>query len=81
MSTQALSLSLAIWENMGGAQGACTLYKHRSMQPEPKSQNIGVLYLNLLNWCVDAIFVLPDLGTDQGMSTKLRDQEIYKNCA
>ena len=54
-----------------GAQDACTLYEHRSMQPEPKSQNIGVLYLSLLNQYVDTIFVLPDLGTDQGMSTKL----------
>ena len=56
-------------KNLGSTQGACTLYKHRPMQPEPKSQNIGVLSLNLLNWYVDTIFVLPSLGTDQGMST------------
>ena len=36
-------------KNLGGAQGACTLYKHRYMQPEPKSLNIGVLSLDLLN--------------------------------
>ena len=54
-------------------RGACTLYEHRSMQPEPKSQNIKVLYLNLLNCYVDTIFVLSDLGTDQGMSTKSDD--------
>ena len=48
------------------------------MQPEPKSQNIGVLYLNLLYCYIDAIFVLPSLGTGQGMPTKMRDQKIYK---
>ena len=63
-------------ENLGGAQGACTLYKHRSMQPEPKSQNIGVLSLNLLNWYVDTLFVLSSLGTGLGMSTKMGDQKI-----
>ena len=63
---------------LGGAQGACTLYKHRSMQPEPKSQNIRVLSLNLLNWYVDTIFVLPGLGTDQGMSTKMGDKKYMK---
>ena len=36
-------------KNLGVAQGACTLYKHRTMQPDPKSQNIGVLSLNILN--------------------------------
>ena len=49
MSTEVLKYSstkpkLSLYgNNLGGAQGVCTLYKHRSMQPEPKSQNIGVL--------------------------------------
>ena len=66
-------------KNFGGAQGACTLYKHRSMQPEPKCLNIGVLSLNLLYCYIDAIFVPPGLGAGQGMSTKMKDQKIYKN--
>ena len=64
---------------MGGAQGACTLYKHRSMQQEPKCLNIGVLTLNLLYCYIKAIFVLPGLVTGQGMSTKMGDQKIYEN--
>ena len=28
---------------------------------------------------IDTIFVLPGLGTGQGMSTKMRDQKIYEN--
>ena len=51
------------------------------MQPEPKSQNIGVLSLNLLNLYVDAIFVFPDLKTDQEMSTKLENKKIHENFA
>ena len=71
---------LSLYEkNLGGAQGACTLYKHRSIQPEPKSQNTGVLSLNLLYCYIDTIFVLPGLGTGQGMSTKMGDQKIYEN--
>ena len=71
---------LSLYEkNLGGTQGACTLYKHRSMQLEPKNQNIGVLTLNLLNGYVDTIFVLLCLGTDQGMSTKIGDRKIYDN--
>ena len=49
------------------------------MQPEPKSQNIGVLSSNLLYYYTDAIFVLPGLGTGKGMSTKMGDQKIYEN--
>ena len=55
LSTQVLKYSstkpkLSLYgNNLGDTQVACTLYKHRSMQPEPKSQNIGVLSLNLLN--------------------------------
>ena len=64
---------------MGGAQGACTLYKHRSMQPEPKCLNIGVLNLNLLYCYLDTIFGLASLGTCQGMSTKMGDWKIYEN--
>ena len=66
-------------KSLGSAQGACTLYKHRSMQPEPNCLNIGVLSLNLLYYYLDAIFVLPVLGTCQGMSTKTGDKKIYKN--
>ena len=40
-----------------------------------------VQYSNLLKSYVDTIFVLPDLGTYQGMSTKLGDQNISKNIA
>ena len=65
--------------NLGGTQGACTLYKHRSMQPEPKCLNIGVLTLNLLYCYLNDIFVLSGLGTCQGMSTKVGDQKIYEN--
>ena len=65
--------------NLGGAQGACTLHKHRSMQPEPNCLNIGVLTLNLLYYYLDAIFVLPSLGTCQGMTTKMADRNIYEN--
>ena len=79
MSTQVLKCSSTkpklscIRKNLGGTQGACTLHEHRSMQPEPKSQNIGVLTLNLLYCYIDTIFVLPGLGTGQGMSTKMGD--------
>ena len=66
-------------KNLGGTQGAFTLYKHRSMQPEPKCLNIGVLTLNLLYCYLNDIFVLPSLGTGQGMSTKMGDQKIYEN--
>ena len=66
-------------ENLGGAQGACTLYKHRSMQPDPNCLNIGVLTLKLLYYYLDTIFVLPVLGTCQGMSTKMGD--IYMKFA
>ena len=45
------------------------------MQPEHTSQNVGVLYLYLQKWYVDTIFVLPDLGMNQGISTKLGDQK------
>ena len=68
-----------IRKNLGGALGTSTPYKHGSMQPEPKSQNIGILSLNLLYYYIDAIFVLPSLGTSQGMSTKMGDQKIYQN--
>ena len=65
---------LSLYEkNLGGAQGTCTLYKHRSMQPEPKCLNIGVMTLNQLYYYIEAIFVLPGLGTWQGMSTKMGD--------
>ena len=84
LSTQVLSFSLSIkldncyrvWVLYqifrGVTQGTCTLCPHKSMQPEHKSQNyhtVWVLYLNLWNHYVDTIFVLSDLGTDQGMST------------
>ena len=49
------------------------LYKHRSMQPEPKCLNIGVLTLNQLYCYIDVTFVLPGLGTGQEMSTKMGD--------
>ena len=65
--------------NLGGTQGACTLYRHRSMQPEPNCLNIGVLTLNLLYCYLNTIFVLPGLRTCQGMSTKTEDWKIYEN--
>ena len=37
------------------------------------------LTLSLLHCYVDAIFVLPDLGTGQGMSTLSGDQKIIAN--
>ena len=49
------------------------------MQPEPNCLNIGVLTLNLLYYYLDAIFVLPILGTCQGMSTKAGDRNMYEN--
>ena len=44
-------------------------------QPEHKTSKrsqpeITMQYLNLINHCVDTIFVLPNLGTDQGLSTE-----------
>ena len=85
MSTQVLKYSSTkpkltnIWKNLGGTQGACTLYKHRSMQPEPNCLNIGVLTLNLLYYYLDAIFVLSVLGTYPGMSTKVGDRNMHEN--
>ena len=35
-----------------------------------KCQKLPVQYSNLLNCYIDTIFVLPNLDTDQGMSTK-----------
>ena len=78
-SSTKLKLS-CIKKNLGGTQGACTLYQHRSVQPEPICLNIGVLTLNLLYCYLDAIFVLPCLGTCQGMSTKMGDQKYMKIC-
>ena len=86
LSTQVLKYSSTkpklncIWKNLGGTQGACTLYKHRSMQPEPNCLNIGVLNLNLLYYYLDAIFVLPVLETCQEISTKMGDQKCTKIC-
>ena len=39
---------------------------------------ITIQYLTLLNLYVDTIFVLPDLGTDQGMSTKLGNKKYLE---
>ena len=44
-----------------------------------KCQKLPVQYSNLLNFYVDTIFGLPNLGTYQGMSTKSEDQKISKN--
>ena len=51
-----------------------------SMQPEHKASKISqpeatVQYLNLINHHVDTIFILPDLGTGQGLSTELGGQK------
>ena len=79
MSTQVLKYSSTkpklsyIYKNLDGAQAACTLNKHRSMQPEPNSLNIGVPTLKLIYHYLDSIFVPPVLGTCQGMSTKVGD--------
>ena len=45
------------------------------MQPEPKTgkrfqPEITIQYLKLINHYIDTTFVLPDLGTDQGLSTE-----------
>ena len=64
---------------MDGTQVACTLHKHRSMQPEPNSLNIGVPNLKLIYHYLDAIFVSPVLGTRQEMSTKVGDRKMYEN--
>ena len=63
------------YKNVGVlAQGACTLSVHRSIQPEHKmSKKSLVQYSNLLNCYVDTIFVLPNLGIGQGISTKTGD--------
>ena len=37
-------------------------------------------YLNLLYCYIDTIFVLPSLGTGQGMSTKTEDKKYMKIC-
>ena len=58
----------------GVTQGGCTLSMHRSMQLELEMpKKLPVQYSNLLNCYVDTIFVLPNLGKDQGMSTKSGD--------
>ena len=49
-----------------------------SMQPEHKTSKrsqpeITIQYLNLINYYVDTIFILHDLGTGQELSTELRD--------
>ena len=49
-----------------------------SMQPEHKASErsqpeITIQYLNLINHYVDTIFIFPDLGTGQGLSTELGD--------
>ena len=54
-----------------------------SMQPEHKASKrsqpeITVQYLNLINHYVDIIFILPDLGTGQGLSTELGDKKNWK---
>ena len=49
-----------------------------NLSPKPKHRG---MYLNLLNRYGGTIFVLPDLGTDQGMSTKLGDQKIHEKFA
>ena len=85
LSTQVLKYSSTkpklsyIRKTLGGTQGACTLYQYRSMQPEPNCINIGVLTLNLLYHYLNAIFVLPILGSCQGMSIKVGDRKMYEN--
>ena len=49
------------------------------MQPEPYCPKQGLLTLDLLDYHLDAIFVLPVLGTCQGMSTKAGDRKMYEN--
>ena len=63
------------------AYGACTLAVLGSMQPEHKIPKSPVQYSIILNCYIDTIFVLPDLGADQGMSIKSRDQNIFGNFA
>ena len=52
-------------------------------QPDHKTSKrsqpeITIQYLYLLNHYVDTIFVLPNLGTDQGLSTESGDQNILE---
>ena len=65
------------------AQGAYTLAVLGSMQPKQKMPKItGTVLNHIEHHCyVDTIFVLSDLGTDQGMSTKLGDQKLSRNFA
>ena len=85
MSTQVLKYSSTkpklsyICKDLDGTQVACTLHKHRSMQPEPNSLNIRVPTLKLIYNYLDAIFVPLVLGTCQGMSTKAGDRKMYEN--
>ena len=53
------------------------------MQPEYKTSKksqleITIQYSNLINHNVDTIFILPDLGTGQGLSTKLKDKKYLE---
>ena len=53
------------------------------MQHEHKTSKISqpditIQYINLLNHYVDSIFVIPNLGTDQGLSTESRDQKCLE---
>ena len=79
-STQVLSLSLPIYGRIWVVLRVPVLYI--SIGPcnlAPNCLNIGVLTLNLLYYYLDAIFVLPVLGTCQGMSTKAGDRNMYEN--
>ena len=86
MSTQELKYSSTkpklscMGINLGGAQGACTLYKHRSMQPEPKGLNIWVLILNLLYYYFNAMFVLSGLGHVKECLLRWEIEKYMKIC-
>ena len=69
-----------IQKNLGGAQGACTLHKHRSMQPEPNCLNKGVLTLNLLYYYLDTIFVPPVLGHVKRCPLRQEIERCMKIC-
>ena len=88
-----LQISLYIWycteygycidsENLGVLHRVHVLYL--CIGPcnlSTKCQKTSSTVVKPIKFLCSTIFVLPDLGTDQGMSTKLGDQKISENLA
>ena len=81
MYSTAQCISKSYKKSHGVSTGCITLAVLGSMQPEHKMPKITGTLLNHIKLHADNIFVLPNLGTDQSMSTTLGYQKTFRNFA